>query len=255
MSTVQSGGPDAGCNEPDDQALTPLFDQIGAIAAAVEGGDINSATDLLNDLLNKRDSELFQELGRMTRKLHDSIRDVGADERAAEIAQTLLPDTQDRLAYVLDQTEAAANKTLTAVENALPITDRLTSNAEKLGSEWQDRSAVSPSIHGAVSEFLEHTSADGHLVRSYLNDALMAQSYQDLTGQVLRSMMTVMHELEAQLVDLVREHGGEVGSLDDRTKALDGSKAYGPRIDKDSNDASYVDGQNDVDDLLSSLGF
>lgn len=255
MSITQSGDPDSGCNDADDQALKPLFDQIGAIAAAVEGGDINSATDLLNDLLNQRDSELFQELGRMTRKLHDSIRDVAADERATEIAQTLLPDTQDRLAYVLDQTEDAANKTLAAVENALPITDRLTTNADKLGSEWQDQSTISPSIHGAVSEFLERTSEDGQRVRSYLNDALMAQSYQDLTGQVLRSMMTVMQELEAQLVGLVREHGGEVAPPDDKKKAVDGSKAYGPRVDSDPSNAGYVNGQNDVDDLLSSLGF
>lgn len=255
MSTAQSGDSNARCNDPDDQVLKPLFDQIGMIAAAVEGGDINSATDLLNDLLTKRDSELFQELGQMTRKLHDSIRDVGFDEHAAEIAQTLLPDTQNRLAYVLDQTEEAANKTLTAVENALPITDRLTTDAEKLGAAWQDQSTVPPSIHGAVSKFLEHTSEDGHRVRSYLNDALMAQSYQDLTGQVLRSMMTVMQELETQLVGLVREHGGEVAPLGDEAKAVDGGKAYGPRVDGDSNNAVYVNGQDDVDDLLSSLGF
>lgn len=255
MNSSQIDVSDASPDCAEDPTLQSLFDQIGTIAAAVDEGDVNSATDLLNDLLSKRDSALFQELGRMTRQLHDSMRQVGTDDRTTEIAQTLLPDTQNRLAYVLEKTEEAADQTLTAVEHALPITERLTTNAKNLDADWQDQSSVSPAVHSAVAEFLSHTSADADRVRSYLNDALMAQSYQDLTGQVLRSMMTVMQELETRLVGLIREHGSQVVLPAKEPEVVEAGKAYGPQVDGDPKSASYVSGQDEVDDLLASLGF
>jgi chemotaxis protein CheZ len=90
----------------------------------------------LAELTGHSDSELFQQVGRLTRELHDSINSFVADARIADIAHNEMPDATERLRYVIDTTEQAANTTLGAVEDSLPLADSLRSDAHHLAEQW-----------------------------------------------------------------------------------------------------------------------
>jgi chemotaxis protein CheZ len=81
----------------------------------------------------------------------------------------------------------------------------------------------------------------------------MAQDFQDLTGQIIRRVITLVGEVEDRLVEILTVFGAEQSNKKE-TESKSGIEAEGPIIDaNDREDA--VSSQDDVDDLLASLGF
>ena len=171
-----------------------------------------------------------------------------------------MPDATERLRYVITTTEQAANTTLEAVEESLPLVDLLHSDARSLSEQWTDPGSPGLSIDKShelsigLSNFLKTTQSNSEVLRDKLSEVLMAQSYQDLTGQVICKVITLVNDLEGKLVELVRLSGGQENRSKD--KIVDGPdiSPQGPAVpgvDK----GNLVNSQDDVDDLLSSLGF
>lgn len=228
------------------------------LLAALEEGHDDRANFALERLVSDRDSDLFREIGRLTRELHDALGRVDVDDRLATLAQSEIPDAKERINYVIAKTEQAAHRTLEAIETLSPLAERIEHNAAAIIGDWArfTRREMSAGEFRALSarlgEFLHALHADSKSIRSGLGDVLMAQDYQDLTGQVLRRIIGLVQEVEESLVRAISRTGGlAVPAHGAQTCGLE---AEGPAaIERER--ARAVSGQDDVDALLSSLGF
>lgn len=228
----------------------------------IEDGDNQAATDLLEESSLTDSVELFAEVGKLTRQLHDSLNTFQLDPRISNLANEDIPDAQTRLMYVIETTENAANTTMDAVESSMPIAEKLHEGIAKVLPEWkklmtrQLQLGEFKSLCYELDTLLEESSVETEKLNSLLTEVLMAQGYQDLTGQVIRRVIELVKEVEDNLVSMLTMFGtNEVSeSVNKSDKQSDKVKAEGPIIDADSRD-DVVSGQDDVDDLLSSLGF
>lgn len=232
-----------------------------SLVSHLESGDDQGAVSVIAELAGFRDSLLFREIGRLTRELHDSINGFVMDAGLADIAQTEMPNAAERLRYVIQTTEQAANTTLGAVEDSLPLADSLRNDARHLGEQWAKFNSRQLTVDdfrelsSELSHFLTMTQTNTEELHNKLSEVLLAQGYQDITGQIIRKVIDLVNDVESKLVELVRlsGHKARAEGAGDEKKGPD-TAAHGPAVpgvDK----GELVNGQDDVDDLLSSLGF
>jgi chemotaxis protein CheZ len=240
------------------------------LVAYIEAGDDDLANRLIEELGRMHDSILFQELGKLTRDLHEALNAFRMDSRLSEIAQVDIPDAKERLNYVVVMTEQSAHRTLNAVEESLPMAEFLSRRSEQLADAWRrfrgrDMTlAEFREFSQQLGEFLEHSASDAESIRANLSEVLMAQDFQDLTGQVIRRVINLVQDVEKNLVGLVRISGERLSTPDQKKskewpqepdKAPPGGAGGGPFVPGTADTSEVVCGQDDVDDLLSSLGF
>ena len=238
---------------------------------SLEKGKFGDAVQLIHELNQTRDRGLYQEVGKLTRELHSAIVNFQIDPhmpKAEEVSQ--ITDATERLSYVVRLTENAANRTMDLVENSTPLVNGINSEAKALSTDWARfmRREVGAEefreLARRVEGFLARSERDARTVTGNLNDILLAQDYQDLTGQVIKRVTQLVTEVESNLLKLVLmasqvdrfagiEHDREaILAEKDPQKHL--AQGEGPQIHADKRE-DVVSGQDDVDDLLSSLGF
>ncbi|MCK9512070.1 MAG: protein phosphatase CheZ [Pigmentiphaga sp.] len=189
----------------------------------------------------------------MTRMLRDSMRELGLDRAIEEVAEAI-PDARDRLRYVANMTEQAANRVLNATEAAQPLQEALTRDARHLDERWQSwfeapieldqaRELVD-ATRGFLKEVPERTSA----TQAQLMEIMMAQDFQDLTGQVITKMMAVIGAIERELLQVLLD------TVQPERRQEAETLLNGPQVSTEGRD-DIVTNQDQVDDLLSSLGF
>ena len=221
----------------------------------LEAGNEAEATHVSSLLTEGVESKLFLEVGRLTRELHDAINEFLLDPRINEMAQVEIPDASERLTYVITMTEKSANTTLGAVEAGLPLADDLGVKARAISEQWERFCNRELSVDDfrelsrELGDFLALTTERSKQLHGHLTEVLMAQDFQDLTGQIIRQVITLVHDVEDKLVQLVRISGSKLPEKQKDAKKLEGPVI--PGIDQ----GDTVSGQDDVDDLLSSLGF
>jgi chemotaxis protein CheZ len=221
----------------------------------LEAGNDAEADRVITSLTEHFDSDLFQEVGRLTRELHEAINGFLLDDRVAELAEKDIPDASERLSYVITMTEQSANTTLSSVEASLPMVDDLGKQAEVLREEWERFKGRKLSVENFrvlskdLTEFLALITSHSTELHSKLTDVLMAQDFQDITGQIIRQVIDLVHDVESKLVQLVKISGSKLPE-----KQADPEKLEGPVV-PGVDQGDVVHGQDDVDDLLSSLGF
>jgi len=229
------------------------------LVAALEKGDQAVADALLDELAGLRETQLFKEIGRLTRQLHDTMVSFSVDAKITAMTEHDIPDAKERLHYVITMTEQAADQTLTAVENLLPISHTLNEQVESLSYKWGrflDREMPLDEFKAMSAEITEHfkQSKDGLAqVQMGLNDILMAQGFQDITGQIIRRVIELVQELEVSMVKLISIAGRKIGGTDPDRKHHELPGPVVPGVDDKEGDVATS--QVDVDDLLSSLGF
>ena len=218
--------------------------------------------DTLDDIMALRDSTLFLELGKMTREIHESIMNFRLDSRITDLAHTDIPDAKDRLEYVITMTENAANTVMTVVERGTPVAEKLIEQSKQLTQQWQKfrRREMGPDELRAMGQDVENFFAESSTMMTELlsgfTEVLMAQDFQDLTGQIIRRVINLVNEIEGNLVKLIRIQGENYVREDktDKSGAAGETILEGPQVPgKESTDV--MRGQDDVDDLLASLGF
>jgi chemotaxis protein CheZ len=228
------------------------------LVAALEKGDQIAADGFLDELAGLRETQLFKEIGKLTRQLHDTMVSFSLDAQITAMTETEIPDAKERLQYVIAMTEQAADQTLTAVETLLPISQELNDQADLLSAKWGrflDREMPLEEFKAMTAEITEHfEQSKGGLeqVQAGLNDILMAQGFQDITGQIIRRVIELVNELEISMIKLIsisgRKSGGE--------SVLTHHELPGPVVPGvDDREGDVAHSQVDVDDLLSSLGF
>lgn len=241
------------------------LDEAKQLVTYLEQGDNASANAILEAVSMKESIELFAEVGKLTRQLHDALNNFHIDDRIKDLANDDIPDAQTRLTYVIEETEKAANTTMDAVEASMPIAETLSGRIEKVMPEWkklmnrQIELGEFKALCADLDELLEEGAEQSAKLTQLLTEVLMAQGYQDLTGQVIRRVIDLVKEVEENLVNMLTMFG-EPESSDTAKPAVktvkkaDNVVAEGPIMDAEKRD-DVVSGQDDVDDLLSSLGF
>lgn len=236
--------------------------QARAVVAALERGDEAEADRILDELGRIRKSQLFQELCRLTRHLHDALTGFMADTRLVELTENDIPDARERLRYVITLTEQAATTTLNAVDTILPVLVALSARLQTLTSQWErflQREMPYQEfkeLSRAISVFLEDLNQEMNLLQEQLNEVVIAQSFQDLTGQIIRRVIDLVEHAENSLIELIRFSGRHVsaqGCPSDRADRPGDIVAKGPAVP--GVDQAAITSQDEVDDLLSSLGF
>lgn len=199
--------------------------------------------------------EMLNRIGHVTRLLHDSLRGLGLDKILEQVAQDI-PDARDRLAYVARMTEQAAERVLNATDAAIPLQTELAAEAAKLEIHWKE-TLVIPSLKTEYNQtadetlsFLALTSKNTSETKALLMDIMMAQDFQDLTGQVIKKITGLAQDLEKQLVQVLIDFSPTATKKEVDTGAM---LMNGPQIDPSAVDV--VASQEQVDDLLDSLGF
>ena len=199
--------------------------------------------------------DIISRIGSLTRMLRDSLRELGLDKAIADAAEAI-PDARDRLDYVVQMTAQAADRALNCVEAEQPHQDKMEAGATQLKGRW-DEWFENPIELGDARELVTDTRAFLTAVPEHtaftnkqLLEIMMAQDFQDLTGQVIKRMMDVIQEIERQLLMVLLENIPEPAA---RPKRENESLLNGPQLD--ATKAGVVASQDQVDDLLDSLGF
>jgi chemotaxis protein CheZ len=191
--------------------------------------------------------EVFQQLGSITRLLHDTMQQLGVMPRL-QLATDGLPDARSRLTYIAQKTADAANKVLNSVDAAKADHAALNA-ATRAMAEAIVADPVKAVASGAVLNFVQDVEQRTGRVDAHLTDIMMAQDFHDLTGQVVAKVVTLANELEDSLVKLLVS----VVPPEQREK-VDPSVLHGPVVNAEGR-TDVVTNQGEVDDLLASLGF
>jgi chemotaxis protein CheZ len=243
-----------------------LRSQAEELLSRVNEGEYAKAMTLINELSEVRDQSLYREVGRLTRSLHEAIRNFQIDPRNAEQQEALskMTDASDRLEYVVKMTGSAANRTMDLVEEAMPKAGGIRDEAEALSEEWARlrRREMAPAefreLYRRIDLFFASLVKDSSDLHGNLSEILVAQDFQDLTGQVIQKVTALVKEVEEHLLGLVvmASHVDEItGTVHDIEQTETSSEeGVGPQINAEERE-DVVSGQDDVDDLLSSLGF
>ena len=199
--------------------------------------------------------DIISRIGSLTRMLRDSLRELGLDQAIAEAAEAI-PDARDRLDYVVQKTAQAADRALNSVEAAQPHQDKMEAGAIALKGRWDawfenpielaDARELVTDTREYLGEVPTHTS----FTNKQLLDIMMAQDFQDLTGQVIKRMMDVIQEIERQLLMVLLENMPEVSA---EKRQVGTTLLNGPQVNSAA--PGVVANQDQVDDLLDSLGF
>jgi len=217
--------------------------------------------------MGNEEGDLYVNVGRLTRQLHDALRELGYDVKL-ENAVGSLPDARNRLSYVSRLTGQAAEKVLNGVDRTKAELQHLTDGATEMAAALR-ADPVGAVASGRMMGFLDEVGASASRADTQLTEIMLAQDFHDLTGQVIRKVVTLAQGLEAQLVQLLvqtRAHEAAAARAAEpvraepvrvepvraepvRTEAL-----AGPAV-MTAGRTDVVSGQAQVDELLESLGF
>lgn len=232
----------------DNDDLQALFDSVSAETQVAHIQDVPSEEWPKQEVV-------FNRIGHMARALHDTLGQLGYD-KFLEKTVSALPDAKDRLAYVANLTEQAACRVLNATDIAGPLVDEIENNSRALGARWDDVFAnqmgpdefkkLATETRAFLNQQLPQKTQATH---AQLTEIMMAQDFQDLTGQVIKKIVILAQELESGLMGVLIEVLPETKRTDEVTNLMNG-----PVVNSEGR-TDVVVNQEQVDDLLDSLGF
>ena len=201
-------------------------------------------------------SQLFDRLGHIVRQLHDSLRELGYDRSLSDIA-TEVTDATDRLEYIATLTEQAANKVLNSIDEAMPVQDQMIARARDVDTRWaalfdgrlgvDEFKLLAQDTRGFAADAIQTGEAE----KARLMQIMMAQDFQDITGQIIKKVVNITQKLERELAQLL------VDTAPQTHKGREKEKEKEKVVDLLAGPAAPASAmaQTDVDDLLADLGF
>ena len=212
----------------------------------------------LDAFVKDYEASLYNEIGRLTRQLHTSLSTFQADEKILNLTKDAIPSAKERLRYVVELTEQAAQKVLTIVEKSIPISLEISEGASSLHKDCvkslshKDHAEGPAVLPSNIKEFMSVAKDNAILLHGHLTEILMAQEYQDITGQIIKKVITLVQDVEDNLIKLIKITGFQTSSQE---RPIDNCEPSGPRVPGVDDQVVYTAGQDDVDQLLASLGF
>ncbi|KQV83943.1 protein phosphatase CheZ [Rhizobacter sp. Root1221] len=192
--------------------------------------------------------EVFQQLGAITRQLHDALTQLGVMPKLANAAEGL-PDARSRLNYIAEKTGAAANKVLNSVDQAKAEHATITADTRRMAAAIV-ADPVKAVATGAVMNFVGDVEAATERIDRHLTDIMMAQDFHDLTGQVVAKVVALAADLEDSLVKLLVQ-----AAPPEAQKVVEHASVLNGPVVNPAGRTDVVSNQGEVDDLLASLGF
>ncbi|OGS75974.1 MAG: protein phosphatase CheZ [Gallionellales bacterium GWA2_55_18] len=237
----------------DSEDLESLFDSIvAANVAETHAGAVSENKMVVGDLdANK----VISQVGHMARALHDTLRELGLTKEIEKAASSI-PDARDRLNYVVTMTHQAAERVLNATEAAQPIVEVMGAEAQRLAGLWQmlfEQKLTVDQFRDMVMQtqaFLNGVPKHTKATNAYLMEIMLAQDFQDLTGQVIKKIIDLTQNMEKQLLALLLESAPPSLKADWSNAGLLNGPVINPHGRSD-----VVTSQNQVDELLESMGF
>lgn len=237
----------------DSDDLQALFDSVSEqVTASAEAAEPVAAQAASDDATVQE--AVFNRIGHLARNLHDSLRELGYDKSLEETARQI-PDARERLNYIAQMTEQAASKVLNACDIAKPAQDELAAVIKVLGARWDRMFANQLS----VAEFKQlaadtrgfFAAAPGKIAitNAQLTEIMLAQDFQDLTGQVIKRVADMVQNFEAQLLQVL------IDSMPEEKRAAAPNGLMNGPVISSAGRSDVVTSQAQVDDLLESLGF
>jgi len=190
--------------------------------------------------------EVFQQLGAITRQLHDTLVQLGVIPKL-QIAAEGLPDARSRLNYIAEKTGAAAEKVLNSVDCAKADHAHIIEETRRIAAAIV-ADPVKAVASGSILNFVTEVEQTTARIDNHLTDIMMAQDFHDLTGQVVAKVVALASELEDSLVRLLVQ-----AAPPDQAQKVE-QHLQGPVVDA-AGRTDVVSNQGEVDDLLASLGF
>jgi chemotaxis protein CheZ len=209
---------------------------------AYAAGDEAAFDDLLGEMNSARELSLRTGIAKLSQSLADALARFQLDSRIAALAGHEIPDARLRLDHVLKMTEEAAHRTLDLIEQAAPLAETTARDARILAETLDSRS------HSDIRHFLGEVQGSAEKVRANLTDVMLAQGFQDLTGQILHGIRKLIGEVESVLDELAQISGVPL----ERVAKLHSIDPAGPAVPGVTVNA--VSSQTDVDDLIAGLG-
>lgn len=238
----------------DSTDLQALFDSFAAQAEPPQA--VTESASMVTD----PQEAVFNRLGKMARQLHDSLRELGYDRTLADVVHDKIPDARERLTYIAQMTEQAASRVLNAADIAKPVQDQLILRSSELSTRWDRMFANQLSVDefkalaSDTRGYFNETPAKLQVASDQLMEIILAQDFQDLTGQVIKKVVEMVHNIETQMLNVLIETMPEARKTEARkSDAMDGLM-NGPVINAEGR-GDVVTSQAQVDDLLESLGF
>ena len=193
--------------------------------------------------------EVFQQLGLITRQLHDTLHQLGVIPKLQDAANNL-PDARSRLNYIAEKTGAAANKVLNSVDQAKAEHNAIASETRRIAAAIV-ADPVKAVATGMVMNFVGDVESATERIDRHLTDIMMAQDFHDLTGQVVAKVVALASDLEDSLVKLLVQ-----AAPPEAQKVVEHASSVlnGPVVNPEGR-TDVVSNQGEVDDLLASLGF
>lgn len=247
-----------------------VAEQAANLQASLAEGDWATASKLIGQINDICNQPLHDEVAKLTRELHSAILDLqieGNHQHAQEMSQ--INDANERLHYVMKMTEKAANDTMDLVEASAPLVNYISYEAQSLTADWQRFTRREMpltefrDLAKRIEAFLLRSLHDSDQMSGHLNDILLAQSFQDLTGQVIKRVTELIGYVDQSLTRMgsMAKAVDQAAGIEHDQDALqkcsqmqyDTSKGEGPQIRADKVE-DVISDQVDVDDLLSSLG-
>jgi chemotaxis protein CheZ len=242
-----------------NELQTQWGEMFASLSKAFAAGDRDSFIEMLDRLGEAREKALYRDLRELTGSLRFALDQFRFDSRLATLVGKEVPDAKVRLDHVLKLTEEAAHRTMDLVERSCPLADKTAKEAAALveplrcvRAELAAEARFDQQL-SRMDSFLVATQRDSDAVRANLNEVLMAQSYQDLSGQIIRGVITLVGEVERTLSHfavLIGEGSGQPSPAPENSQPA--GHGFGPAVPGVS--TNTVDEQNDVDALLADLG-
>jgi len=240
----------------DDVDLEALFDEISAqTLPATVGAPVTAppAATPAAPAEDMSDKPIYERLGGIVRLLHDSMRELGYDRSLSDVASQI-GDTRGRLEHVATLTEQAANKVLNTIDAGMPAQDALSARAKDIDARWARLFAGQMSIEEFKvlatdsKTFSAGVIESAEIEKARMLEIMMAQDFQDITGQLIKKIVGITAIAERELAQVLRDNAPPelkaVIEAEKPVELLNGPAAPGSAME-----------QNDVDDLLDSLGF
>ena len=253
--------PQAPASAPEEDKPLLTLEDAKELVMLLEAGMQQEADKKLLAITQKHEESFYQQVGYLTRDLHTAVQKFAYDPRLREITDEEIPNASERLRYIITVTDKAATRTLDAVDKCTPIALALKSSIDDLMPIWKhlmngriDRFEFVFLCH-RIDDLLKKTAEDASDLSNQLNEILMAQDFQDLTGQMIQRVVGLITEVEDKLLEFLRFFGQYTPVQDQERLKQKAIEAQGPALDSQIEANAAAASQDEVDDLLASLGF
>lgn len=238
-------------------AAKTVDEAIASVAAAeTVTEETSTETNTEAALEDKASKPMYERLGGIVRMLHDSLRELGYDRSLSNVA-VQISDAQGRLNHIASLTEQAANKVLNTVDTCLPEQEELTKKAQDMESRWgmlfEGKLSIEEfkTLAGDSRQFAAVVAEATEAEKARLLDIMMAQDFQDITGQLIKKIVVITNTVENELAQLLRDNAppevkAAMAAAEEsrQVELMQGPSAPGAAM-----------AQDDVDSLLADLGF